>query len=176
MAWEAIEQMTSRWGLQANDVFKSKEWLLSTLIDVVAKGGNFMPGVSPLPSGKFPPQIVERLEYAGDWLRVSGEAIYNTRGWNAYEEGDDIRFTRSKDGAHVYALSMKWPGASFRLQSVRARKGSAITLLGTKAKLKWRQDKDGLVIDIPESIARHKPCTQAYVFQIEAQPFRGKYE
>ena len=172
MAWEAIEQLTKRWAYQANDVFKSKEWVLSTLIDVVAKGGNFMPGVSPLPSGKFPPQTIERLEYAGDWLRVNGEAIYNTRRWDAYQEGDDIRFTRSKDGTYVYAISMKWLGRSFRVQSVRAREGSAITLLGVKGKLKWRQNKDGLVIDIPESITMHKPCAQAYVFKIEAQPFQ----
>jgi alpha-L-fucosidase len=40
MPWEAIEQLGSQWAYQPNDTYKSKEWLLGTLIDVVAKGGN----------------------------------------------------------------------------------------------------------------------------------------
>jgi alpha-L-fucosidase len=48
MPWEAIEPLGSRWAYIPNDNYKSQEWLLLTLIDVVAKGGNFMPGVSPI--------------------------------------------------------------------------------------------------------------------------------
>ena len=65
IAWEAIDHLTKVWAYEVNDEFKSNEWLLSMLIDVVSKGGNFMPGVSPLPNGTFPQEIVERLEYAG---------------------------------------------------------------------------------------------------------------
>ena len=77
--WQAIEQLGSSWAYQPNDSYKPKEWLVTTLVDCCAKGGNFMPGVSPMSNGRFPPQTIERLEYVGDWLKVNGEAIYKTR-------------------------------------------------------------------------------------------------
>ena len=176
IAWEAIDHLTKVWAYEVNDEFKSNEWLLSMLIDVVSKGGNFMPGVSPLPNGTFPQEIVERLEYAGNWLKVNGEAIYETRPWNVFNDGNDIRFTRTKDGEHVYAISLKWPGETLTLRSLRARQGSQVTMMGVDTPLKWRQDRDGLVIKIPDAIAQNKPCTQAYVFKIEAQPYRSTYD
>jgi alpha-L-fucosidase len=174
--WEAIEMVGKRWAYQPNDVYKPKEWFVSTLVDTAAKGGNFMPGVSPMANGRFPAETVERLEYVGDWLKVNGEAIYTTRRWDVFAEGDDIRFTRSRDGKYVYAISLKWPGESLAVESLRAKEGSRIILLGTTADLKWRQDKQGLVIQIPSQIANHKPCAQAYVFKVEAQPYRKSYE
>jgi alpha-L-fucosidase len=112
----------------------------------------------------------------GDWLKVNGEAIYTTRRWAVFAEGDDIRFTRSRDGKYVYAISLKWPGESFVVKSLRAKEDSHITLLGTTANLKWHQDKNGLVVQIPSEVASHKPCAQAYVFKVEAQPYRESYE
>lgn len=173
MPWEAIEQIGSRWAYQPNDTYKSKQWLLETLIDVVAKGGNFMPGVSPMANGKFPPETIERLKYAGAWLRVNGEAIYSTRTWNIFKEGEDIRFTRSKDGRYVYAIALKWPGETMVIRSARPISGSEIVMLGVKQNLRWRQDSRGLTIEIPQELEQHRPCDQAYVFKIQALPFQG---
>ena len=86
-----------------------------------------------------------------------------------------LRFTRSKDGSHVYAISLKWPGESLTLHEVRAREGSRLTMLGVDADLKWQQGREGLVIQIPDAIARNKPCEQAFAFKIEAQPYRAIY-
>ena len=36
MPWEAIEPIGTRWAYQPRDQYKSKEWLLATLIDAVA--------------------------------------------------------------------------------------------------------------------------------------------
>jgi alpha-L-fucosidase len=176
IAWEAIEMLTRRWALQANDVFKTHEWVVYTLIDVVSKGGNFMPGVSPLPCGKLPLPAIERLEYAGRWLNVNGEAIYAARPWNVWNDGEDVRFTRTKDGKYVYAISLKWPGDSLTLRSIRAQEGSQLSMLGVTTPLKWQQGRDGLVIQIPDAIAQNKPCEQAFAFKIEAQPYRQTYE
>lgn len=175
MPWEAIESIGTRWAYQPNDEYKSKEWLLWTLIDVVAKGGNFMPGVSPMANGRFPQETIDRLEYAGAWLRVNGEAIYGTRPWNIFKEGDDLRFTQSRDGKYLYAIAMKWPGETLTIRSTRAIAGSRIVLLGVTHNMQWHQSTEGLTVNIPESIGQHKPCDQAYVFKIEAQPFQLSY-
>ena len=172
--WQAIEMIGKRWAYQPNDVYKPKEWFVSTLVDVCSMGGNFMPGVSPMSNGKFPKECIERLEYVGDWLKVNGEAIYNTRPWNVYKE-DDVRFTRTKDNKYVYAISLKWPGQALQLRSVRAKQGSPITMLGVKGHLKWQQDKAGLNIQIPSAVEEKRPCKQAYAFKIEAQPYQESY-
>ncbi|HEY3770801.1 MAG TPA: alpha-L-fucosidase [Candidatus Angelobacter sp.] len=173
MPWEAINQLGTQWAYTPNDTYKSKEWLLGTLIDVVAKGGNFMPGVSPMANGKFPQETIERLEYAGAWLRVNGEAIYKTRPWNIFHEGEDIRFTQSEDKNYLYAISLKWPGKTMVIRSVRAVEGSEIVMLGAAHKLRWHQDNQGLVIEIPQALDQRKPCDQAYTFKIQAQPFQA---
>jgi alpha-L-fucosidase len=169
--WEIIARLGTCSAYTPNSTYRSKEWLVTTLVDVVAHGGNLMLSIAPMANGKFPNETNERLEYAGDWLRVNGEAIYKTRPWTLIKEGDDLRFTRSKDGRYVYAISLKWPGKRLKLTSVRAVEGSKITMLGVSRSLPWRQGPDGLIIDVPET----RPCKQAYAFRIEAQPYREKY-
>jgi alpha-L-fucosidase len=109
------------------------------------------------------------LEYAGDWLKVNGEAIYDTRPRKVYREGSDVWFTSSKDGRTVYAISLKWPGNQLALRSVRAIKGSVVSMLGVDRPLQWRQNGDLLVVDIPPQVAEHKPCRQAYAFKFQVE-------
>ena len=127
-----------------------------------------MPSIGPDATG-LPSRGNRALEYVGDWLRVNGEAIYATRPWKIYKEGDDIRFTRSKDGKHVYAISLKWPGRQLALKNVLPRQGSEVFLLGTECPLAWRLDAQrGLVIEIPAKLQaeENRPCRQAYVFKV----------
>jgi alpha-L-fucosidase len=167
--WEAIDFIGGAWGWQPGDNYKPKEWIVATLIEAVSKGGNCCLNVSPMPSGRFDPEYVSRLEYVGDWLKVNGEAIYKTRPrqGDLWKEGNDIRFTRNKDNKTVYAICLKWPGERLALRSVRAKEGSQIRMLGVPTPLPWRQDADALTITIPADIERAKPCRQAYALKIE---------
>ena len=61
MKWEAIEQIGTDWAWSPQANHKPKEWILNTLIDCVAMGGNLMVGVSPMANGKFPGETIERL-------------------------------------------------------------------------------------------------------------------
>jgi alpha-L-fucosidase len=148
--------------------YRSKEWVLSTLIDSTAKGGNFMISVGPDQWGNFHPEVIKRLDYVGQWLKVNDEAIYATRPYKEYKEGD-VYFTRTKDNKYVYAISMKWPGDKLKLKSVRAKKDSKISILGDEKPLRWHHTEDRLVIEIPKRLQNEdsRPCQQAYVFKIE---------
>ena len=128
-----------------------------------------MPMLGPDAKGNFHPVAVERLERVGRWLAVNGEAIYKTRPFRNWNDGDNIRFTRSKDNKAVYAISLKWPGRELKLRKVRAREGSQIRMLGYDVPLAWRQDQDGLSIELPARLQdeHDRPCELAYAFKIE---------
>jgi alpha-L-fucosidase len=149
--------------------YKGTAWIIHNLVDTVAKGGNFMVGIGPDGEGKFHPQAVQNLEAAGEWLKVNGEAIYATRPAQPWQEGEAIRFTRSKDGKCLYAFAMQWPGSCLRLESVRLPQGARVTMLGVPAPFAWRSVESGIAIDIPEALQaeKNRPCKVAWAFKIE---------
>jgi hypothetical protein len=101
--------MNGSWGFKsADDNWKSAEMLVHNLVDIAAKGGNYLLNVGPTAEGLIPLASVERLAEMGDWMEVNGEAIYGSRMWRNYEDGNEIRYTHSGD--HVYAISLGRPG------------------------------------------------------------------
>jgi alpha-L-fucosidase len=126
--WMVIYTLAGQFGYERDGTkYKPGSWIVANLIDICAKGGNFQVALGPDPQGHFHPEAVKRLQYAGDWLKVNGEAIYSTRPrqGDLWKEGQDIRFTRSKDNQTVYAICLKWPGKTLTLKSVRPAAGAA---------------------------------------------------
>ena len=141
------------------------------LIDAVAKGGNFMPAIGPDADGQFDPEAVREFQQAGDWLKINGEAIYATRPREGplWREGDDIRFTRSKDHTIIYAIGLKWPGRTLKLATVRPQDGSTIRMLGAAEPLKWSfTENEGLAIELPAAMQdeKNRPCRDAWAWRI----------
>lgn len=168
--WKVIYPCGTSFSYIPSDVYHPNEWVVETLIDVVAKGGNFEIGFGPMPNGAWAPQAVERLEYAGEWLKVNGEAIYKTRPRKVFKEPGNIWFTASKDGRYVYAIRAGAPAGQLKVQSVKAVAGSQIFMLGVRQPLRWRQQGETLVVDIAPEIAEHPPCKQAFAFKIQVRP------
>ena len=177
--WQSIIKMAgwvSSYNPNAADYHNKGPWIVSTLVDVVSKGGNFQVATGPDSEGKFHPKAIEALEYAGAWLKVNGEAIYATRprDGDQWKEGGDVRFTRSKDGKTIYAICLKWPDKTLALGSVRPEKDSAITMLGVLQPLAWRFDeRKGLTIELPEALQdpKNRPCECAWAIKIRGETF-----
>lgn len=103
--WETCMSMGDSWSYVSTDRYKSTKRLIHTLIDVVAKGGNYLLNVGPDADGDLSPEAVERMREIGAWLKKNGQAIYGTRPLYPYAEGNK-RYTQSKDGKKRYEITL----------------------------------------------------------------------
>jgi alpha-L-fucosidase len=153
--------------------YKGPEWVVTNLVDTVAKGGGLMIGIGPDVNGRFHTAAVAQLKEVGQWLKVNGEGIYATRprANSLWSEGPKIRYTRSKDGRAIYAFSLEWPGDALVLTGIQARPNSEIRMLGHPEPLKWVNDAErgALKISPPPALQdpARRPCRWAYGFRIE---------
>jgi alpha-L-fucosidase len=169
--WETCMTMATSWSYVPNDVYKPTRQLIDTLVDVVAKGGNFLLNVGPSPNGELAPEAYDRMHDIGAWMKINGEAIYNTRPIAPYKEGK-ICYTSLKDGT-VYAIYLadeneQTPPAKIWLTGLAPANDAKLQLLGTNTLLKWEQIGNGVLIDIPEDVRRSVPGKYAWTVKISA--------
>src|SRR4030095_1078712 len=84
--WESCMTLGYAWGYVPNEHFKSSAKVIHSLIEIVAKGGSLVLGVGPTADGTLQPESIKRLEEIGRWMKVNGEAIYNTRITRLYQD------------------------------------------------------------------------------------------
>lgn len=101
--WETCMPLSGAWGWVPNATFKTSNHVVNLLSEIVAKGGCFVLGVGPTAEGLIQPEVVERLQGVGKWLKANGKAIYNTRTTPHYNDGRTW-FTADKDGKTLYAI------------------------------------------------------------------------
>jgi alpha-L-fucosidase len=170
--WESCMTMNDTWGFKStDDNWKSAETLIHNLVDIAAKGGNYLLNVGPTAEGLIPQASVERLAEMGDWMEVNGEAIYGSRLWAHYEDGDMVRYTQVGDD--IYAISLGWPGSELKLNHVVPEESSEIRLLGYDQPLTWSYDAaNGLTITLPAALQDEtaRPGKYAYSFKIRGGP------
>jgi alpha-L-fucosidase len=139
----------------------------------VSENGNLLLIVNLDGKGALPEVQERRLREIGKWLKVNGEAIYNSRPWLVSSQNDGkIRFTQSKDGKTVYAICTDFPQGELELRSFYLSEKSTVTMIGAEhTNLQWRQDKRGwnrdLKITIPETLYEQRKNEYAWVFKIE---------
>lgn len=143
--WETCMTMSSSWSYTPNDVYKPANEIIEKLVDIVSKGGNYLLNVGPGPDGTLADTAYARLKEIGHWIKINGEAIYSTRPYSSFGEGDHIRFAQTKDGASKFIYLFDNP-AIVKIRKMDIPKGATLRLLGSSKKLKWR--KNGAITEI----------------------------
>lgn len=148
--WESCMTLNDHWGYSKEDNnWKSSAVLIDNLNDIAAKGGNFLLNVGPTSEGLIPQPSIERLAEMGKWAALNQEAIFATNGIKHFKEGENVKFTQSKDERFIYAFVKQIAQNQLKLKTIQPVKGSKITLLGTNEDLNWTYRNKTLTIQIP---------------------------
>ncbi|MCO5239027.1 MAG: hypothetical protein M9904_03135 [Chitinophagaceae bacterium] len=104
-------------------------------------------------------------------MRINGEAIHGSKPLAPYESGH-IFFTQSGNGAAKYAFYLSSDEGEVSLPSQVVLKGfeaapkTKISLLGSKADLKWKAEKGNTIIEIPALVRSKWKGKYAVVFKM----------
>jgi alpha-L-fucosidase len=183
--WQTDTSVSNKsWGYIKDDTFKSPEFIVHQLVDIVSKNGNLLMNIGPRSDGTIPDEVQQVLLEVGGWLNVNGEAIYGTRPWRTYGEGptkvsagsfhdadtrpftaQDFRFTTK--GNVLYVIGLGWPGNGEAVihslaQNVGGESVQSVALVGSEAKIQFEQRTDGLHVQLPAQA----PGKYAYVLRV----------
>jgi len=156
--WETCMPITRSWSYRSGLKYKSARQLIHYLVDIVAKGGNFLLNIAPTPEGNFEDEAYNRLREIGTWMQVNGEAIYNSKPILPYKEGN-VRFTQLQDGT-VYAIYLVKKNEERSPNKLRFDKfcpasGAKIEILGMDEHVSWQKTENGCEIVIPELVRKN---------------------
>lgn len=197
--WEESRGMGYSYGYNREEDawdYNSAQSLVLQLIDKVSRGGNFLLDIGPDAHGKIPPIMQERLLQIGDWLKINGEAIYNTSRWkesSQWSEGNreykdrsgdmllkitvdpdpgyavkEVFYTYNEKTNTLYAIFPKYPdNKKLVLKKIAPPAGADISFLSTKEKLDWHQQGADIMIDLPEYNPNKIKAPYAFVIKIE---------
>jgi alpha-L-fucosidase len=170
--------------------YKTPKQVIDLLVDIVSRNGNLQLNF-PLPnSGELDYEELYILDEITKWMAINGEGIHATRPWKTFGEGPvasappssggprfneserhdltakEFRFTTKADAMYVFVMG--WPEKQVFIRSLATTSTYAplkiqdVELLGYKDKLKWTQDEQGLVVDLPDQ----KPCDYAVTLKL----------
>lgn len=158
--------------------YKTGREIITTLVDVVSKGGNLLLNIGPKADGTIPDGDRKILEDLAGWMRINREAIDGAIPWRQSREGptvheegqfqdgretvytcEDFRFTAANGAIYAIALAASGDGR----YTVRSLADSSdpnrpnfhgvlksVEILGYPAgDIRWSKDKEGLHVSAP---------------------------
>ena len=156
------------WFYDVHYPYKKPEQIIEMLVDIISKNGVMLLNVLQRPDGTIDDDAVFILDRIGEWFAVNSEAVYGTRPWREFGEGEtrvkidgfteqktewnrsDFRFV-TKDGA-VYAFMMGAAGGdAVTLRSFADRQVRSVELLGVGV-VPFAQNFGVLTVQLPDRL------------------------
>ena len=180
--WEENRGMGVSYGYnraEGLDIYHTARELVMILVDTISRGGNLLLDIGPKADGTIPLVMEERLTKIGDWLKINGEAIYDTKPWKAtrqWSAGEVPKVEYNKEFSSAYDVTtlvdQSHPGKAHIEAFFTAKENNVYAilpqwpghtvllkdlsqvqsahLLGSDTPLKFKVSKAGVLVDLPE--------------------------
>ncbi|WP_299668836.1 alpha-L-fucosidase [uncultured Polaribacter sp.] len=165
--WEACYTFGNQWQYRpTNETYKTPKNAILELIDIKAKGGNFLLNFGPDALGNFPPEQRGALNEISLWMFINKEAFHQTIPHHTVKE-NNMWFLTSKDQrtAYIFINKNQWKfGArhKFTIKAFKSTDQSEISVLGHNGIVKEydknanpvptiKQINDGMEISVTRS-------------------------
>jgi len=164
--WETCMTMGDQWSYKPDDKYKSTEQLIGLLVNIVAKGGNFLLNVGPDAQGRLPEPALVRMKEIGAWMKINGDALYGTRPIAPYRVGN---VCLTKKAGTIYAIVLASEGQTAppaEIEIPAVRKAQTVRMLGADSPVEWQISEKRLVIHLPAEMRTAPPCRHAWSFEV----------
>jgi alpha-L-fucosidase len=141
--WEACYTMGTDWQYKpTNDPHKSGTEIINKLVEIRAKGGNFLLNVGPKADGEIQLEQQALLQEVALWNFANSEAIYRVKPLPVIRE-ENIMYTQSNDEKYIYAFVLRsspddWKFGerkNFVLTHLQGNANTNVSILGYKSEL-----------------------------------------
>ncbi|NLO37804.1 MAG: alpha-L-fucosidase [Clostridiaceae bacterium] len=167
------------WGYRRNSPSYTTPHLVRSLVKMAAAGGNYLLNVGPQPDGRIPDRQAQVMREIGAWLRVNGQAVYQTdpvrlpaprirkrtAGASATEPFVALagRTGVTRGGNTIYFHCLEWPEIDrFIIPGIQSAVRQ-VRLLGSDQVIRFEQSDLGVeLFDLPAT----PPNAQVQVFAL----------
>ncbi len=149
--WETCMTMNDTWGFKSDDHnWKPLSTIITNLVDITSKGGNYLLNVGPTAEGEIPAESIQLLKGVGAWMKVNGESIYGTRS-TPFKSLPWGRCTVKDAGADtiLYLHVLNWPADGKLLIPGLANPIKEATLLAGRGSLVFEKSPNGPLLSVP---------------------------
>lgn len=166
------------WFYDVQSPYKRPEQIVEMLVDIISKNGVMLLNILQRPDGSIDDEAEYILEKLADWFSVCSEAVYGTRPWKVFGEGDtlvkiegfseektswnrsDFRFVQKDEAVYAFMMGAKG-GETVVLRSFSEHNVQSVELLGY-GPVEFRKELGLLTIALPE----HLPAMCANALKI----------
>ena len=147
---EICETINGSWGFNLRDrKHKSSKELIHYLVKAAGYGSNLLLNVGPMPNGKIQPTHIKSLMELGNWLKLYGETIYETR-QGPLNPNVNYVSTQKKNKVYIHFLNSEQ--TNYEFNGIKNSAIKSIKYFNSNLDVEYSHSNDILTINLNKDI------------------------